>query len=159
MKIKTMRLFMVVLVLFIMAIPSHGDDSAAIDVQLTIMKIETLSGKETLVIAQTIRPGDLLLYEIVYKIKGQDKVLELLAQLPIPVGMEYVTDSAQPPQVLGSLDGVDFLPFPVPGEGGRVGMPKEISSAKCKMLGWTKRGLSPGDEFAVSARLKVDFIP
>lgn len=161
MKIKVIRLLMVVTALFFMALPTQADESGVIGVQLTVKKIETVSGAETLVSAETIRPGDLLQYEIVYKIKGQDEVLELLAQLPIPIGMEYVPGTARPPKVLGSLNGVDFPSLPLPGTGKLVdgATLEKIPAVKYRTLGWTIRGLAPGDEFTVSARLKVNFIP
>lgn len=162
MKKKAMRLLMAVSVLFFMALPTQGEESGAIDVQLTVMKIASLQGKEVLTPAETIRPGDMLQYEIVYRIKGQDEVLELLAQLPIPEGMEYVPNSAKPPKVLVSLDGVDFSPLPLPDKFKLVDgqeSPEKIPTVKYRTLGWAMRGLAPGDEFTVSARLKVDFIP
>jgi len=159
---RALRLFMAILVLFMMALPSPGSESGVIDVQLTVMKIESTAGGEVFVPAETIRPGDLLQYEIVYRIKGEDEVLELLAQLPIPEGMEYVPDSAQPPKVLGSLGGSDFSPLPLPGKNPLPSGPEpsmKIPPVKYRTLGWTMRGLAPGDEFTVSARLRVNFIP
>lgn len=157
------RLLMAVALCLLVVFPTHADESPAIEVQLKVTKIELISGREVFVAAETIRPGDLLLYEIIYKIKGKDEVLELLAQLPIPEGMEYLPDSAQPSKVLASLDGIDFSPVPLTGKFKKLVDGKEsledIPTVKYRALGWTMRGLAPGDEFAVSARLKVDFIP
>ena len=160
---KGMRLLMVVAVLFFMTLPTQAEESGAIDVQLTVLKVEPAEGtQEVLVPAETIRPGDVLQYEIVYKIKGQNEVLELLAQFPIPEGMEYVLNSARPTKVLVSLNGIDFSPIPLPDKVKLVDgqeVREKIPVVKYRTLGWAMRGLAPGDEFTVSARLKVDFIP
>lgn len=162
MKTKAMQLLMAVLILFLMALSAQGEESGDIDVQVTVLKIEHSGGAEVLVPAEIIRPGDVLQYELVYKIKGQDKVLELLAQLPVPEGMEYVPNSAKPLKVLGSLDGIDFSAVPLPDKvtlvDGRE-LSENIPTVKYRTLGWAMRGLAPGDEFTVSARLKVNFIP
>lgn len=152
------RLLMTIVLFFLVSLPAQADESGAIDVQLNVMKIESTSGAEIFVPAETIRPGDVLQYEIVYKIKGEDEVLELLAQLPIPEGMEYVSGSANPAKVLASLDGIDFFPVPFNLVDGKESQEK-MPMMKYRILGWAMRGLAPGDEFKVSARLKVDFIP
>lgn len=163
MKRKTLsRLFMPIILFFLVVLPINAEESGPIDVQLTILKVESAPGSEVLVPLVTIRPGDLLQYEIVYRVKGNDEVLELLAQLPIPDGMEYVPDSAKPQKVLASLDGVEFLPLPLPDKeklaDGQASF-ERIGAKKYRTLGWTMRGLAPGNEFTVSARFKVDFIP
>lgn len=161
--IKVMKLLVVVTALLFMALPTCGEDSGAIDVRLTVLKVEMVAGdQEVFVHAETIRPGDLLQYEIVYKVNGKDKVLELLAQLPIPEGMEYVANSARPAKVQASVDGKNFSPVPLQRRVKMVNgqeLLEDIPTLDFCALGWPLRGLAPGDEVTVSARLKVNFIP
>jgi hypothetical protein len=160
---KALRLVTAASVFFLMVLPARGDESGAIDVKLTVQKMAFVAGREEVLSpAESIRPGDVLQYDLVYKIKGKDEVLELLAQLPIPPGMEYVSDSARPPKVRASLDGRDFSPVPlqrkIKGPNGQDST-EEIPAKEYRFLGWSMRGFAPGDEITVSARLKVNFIP
>lgn len=162
MKKKAMRLLLVFLVLFPMVLTTHAAEQDDIDVQLTVLKIEVVSGEEIFAPVAVIRPGDVLQYTLVYKIIGKDEILELLTQLPIPEGMEYVPDSARPSNVHASLDNNDFSPVPlqrtvkkINGQESR----EEIPAWAYRTLGWPMRGLAPGDEITVSARLRVNFIP
>lgn len=146
----------------LIALTAQGEEPNPIDVQLTVLKVENSpAGLETLNQARTIHPGDILQYELLYRIKGTGKVLELLAQLPVPEGMEYMADTAQPTNVLVSRDGEDFLPLPLSRKGGNSGvaeLPPETPLVEYRYLGWPLRGISPGEEAKVSARLKVNFV-
>lgn len=158
---KRIKRLMVVSVLFLILLPAYGESQGDIDVQLTILKVESLAGKEILAPVATIKPGDVLKYELVYKVKGEDEVLELLAQLPIPEGMEYIPGTAKPAEVQASLDGNDFSPFPLQRKIITDKNPEaleEIPMAEIRYIGWLKRGLGPGEEVTVSAYLKVNFI-
>lgn len=164
MRKKLIGLMVVVSLPFFLALPTYGIESEeAINVALNVLKVERAAGgEEVFVGAETIRPGDVLQYQIVYKVMGKDEVLELLAQLPIPEGMEYIPDSARPAKVQASVEGKDFSPLPlqrrVKTADGQDSL-EEIPPLSYRALGWPMRGLAPGDEVMVSARLRVNFIP
>lgn len=156
------RLLLLTSLLAVVVMPSYGADEETIAVDLTVQKVEKFAEGEIFGNAESVRPGDLLQYQIIYKIRGKDEILELLAQLPIPEGMEYVSGSALPSAVQGSIDGKEFSPVPMQREieAGKGEKSMEmIALPDYRILGWPMRGLAPGDEVRVSARFRVNFIP
>jgi uncharacterized repeat protein (TIGR01451 family) len=70
-------------------------------------------GRERLRSAAEAKPNDVLEYQVTYRNKSRSTVSNVIATLPIPVGMQYVDASAYPRQVEASIDGKEFLPVPL----------------------------------------------
>lgn len=162
MKIRVGKLLLLLSLSFFVVVPALGAEQDAIEVVITVQKVEIQGGgEEVFAGAERVRPGDVIQYQILYRVRGKDEILELFAQLPIPDGMEYISDSAQPTGVQGSIDGKEFLPVPLQRQiesvkGGEL--LEAIPLAEYRFLGWPMRGLAPGDEVFVSARFRVNFI-
>jgi uncharacterized repeat protein (TIGR01451 family) len=76
---------------------SKPEQKAALEVVLVQSKVvKGTDGKEQLVAADTVRPGDVLEYRATYTNKSGKPVKGLLANLPIPEGLEYQANSAKP---------------------------------------------------------------
>ena len=66
-------------------------------VELTQRKvIKDAQGKEQLVDASTVKPGDVLEYRATYTNNSAKTVTGLVGELPIPLGLEYQRKTARP---------------------------------------------------------------
>lgn len=115
-------------------------------------------GSERYVPANRARPGDLIAYRATYTNRAKRPLSRVLATLPIPAGMVYVPASAEPKEVLASLDGVHFEPVPlkrmVKNEDG-IKVPREVPVREYKALRWKLDILSAGKAETVKARMHI----
>ena len=115
-------------------------------------------GKVLLRAAYRARPGDVVEYQATYTNTGSKSVQGVVATLPVPVGSEYVLASAQPREVLASLDGKSFAPVPLRRatpklDGGQQLLPVQV--ADYRYLRWYIEMLAPGESAVVTARMQV----
>lgn len=70
---------------------------SAVTVELTQFKVvKGADGKEQLLSAATVKPGDIIEYKAVYTNRSAKLVNGLVADLPIPEGLQYIAKSAKP---------------------------------------------------------------
>jgi uncharacterized repeat protein (TIGR01451 family) len=131
-----------------------------VQVRLTQQKvIKGEDGKDKLVAAERVRPGDVVEYRATYSNTGKDGVKELQATLPVPFGMHFVPGSAQPANVQASLDNRKFEPLPIKR---KVTLPdgkveeREVPASEYKALRWPVGALAGGKSTVVSARMEVE---
>ena len=130
-----------------------------LQVSLTARRVTTdARGRETFIAADQAKPGEIVEYRAVYRNAGTSPVREVAATLPIPVGMELVSSSARPAQVLASLDGVSFAAPPLKrrerlADGREV--EREIPLSEYRWLRWSLGGIAAGGSQAVRARVRV----
>jgi len=87
----------VVLVFALSLLPVQAFASGPVSVVLTQFKVVKGSdGKEALVDATHVVPGDILEYHVTYRNTGHAAVKSLVAGLPIPEGTAYLANSARP---------------------------------------------------------------
>ena len=115
-------------------------------------------GRERLVDAAQVKPGDRLQYELTYTNRTAGPVRGLQATLPIPEGTTYLPDSALPPPAQASLDGKTFAVPPlkrtVQKDGRNV---EEIAPPQSyRALRWTLGDLASGAALTVKARVEVN---
>lgn len=107
---------------------------------------------------KTAKPGDVLEYVADYKNNGKNAAKSLEATLPIPVGTEYIPDSARPSASQASVDGATFESLPLKrkvkqADGKLVEQP--VPYADYRFLRWPARDLDAGKILAYSTRVKV----
>ena len=79
------------------AAPVAAPAKPAVDVVLAQSKVtRDAQGKEQLVAADAVKPGDVLEYRASYTNKSGKPVKGLVANLPIPEGLEYLPGTAAP---------------------------------------------------------------
>jgi len=137
------------------AAPAAGK---AVRISLTQFKvIKDAKGAEKLVPAAAVMPGDVLEYRATYLNAGAAPVTNLIANLPIPAGTEYLPRSARPlaaPQAATS-DGV-FAAEPLMR---RVdGQARAVPYNEYRALRWRIGTLPPRGAISVSTRARVEVV-
>jgi len=119
--------------------------------------------KETLVEAKDVKPGEIIEYQATYTNKGQARVTNLTASLPIPEGTEFLRASAKPTLgVKASLGDGKFDAIPLKR---KVKTPdgkeveQEVPLAQYRVLQWNLGELAPGKSTTVSARVRISDAP
>lgn len=129
----------------------------AVEVVLVQSKVvKDAKGNEQLVAADTIKPGDILEYRATYTNQGAKPVTGLVADLPIPEGLEYLPRSAKPGAQLvkaATREG-QFAAEPLT----RVvaGKTEPVPYADYRTLRWTLGQLPAKGTAVVSARARVE---
>ena len=115
-------------------------------------------GRERLVDAAQVKPGDRLQYELTYTNRTTGPVRGLQATLPIPEGTTYLPDSALPPPAQASLDGKTFAVPPLRRtvqKDGRsveeIAPPQAYRALRCAL-----GDLASGAALTVKARVEVN---
>ena len=134
---------------------------SATDVVVTLKAQKVLrgpDGKESLKIADRAFPGEVIQYDALYKNQSKAGVKNLQPTLPIPQGLEYLPESANPAPTLASLDGKNFAPIPLKRSvKAPDGQMKEVSVpvSEYRALRWTLGDLDSGKTALVSARARL----
>ena len=127
---------------------------------LTSQRVITkANGKETLVPADKVRPGEVIQYTVAYQNNGSQKLGNIEATLPIPAWMKFLDGSAQPAPSHASLDGLTFDPVPLK----RLVRLADCSvqeqvvpASEYRALRWSLGDLAPGASTNVAARARLD---
>lgn len=134
-----------------------------LSVTLALKRVQTGSdGKEVLVDAPSVKPGDLVEYRAVYRNAGAQPIRKVTATLPLPEGVEYQASSARPAGAQASSDGARFGPEPlmqtVRDKDGRQ-VTERIPYPQYRSLRWEIRELDAGKTFEVRARGRIADTP
>ena len=85
-----------------------------LEIRLTAQRVLVEpNGQERLQSADRAFPGDTVQYEAIYENRGVRPIRNLQPTLPIPTGMSYLADTAQPAPAEASLDGRHFEAVPL----------------------------------------------
>lgn len=129
---------------------------AAVTVELTQAKVvKGADGKEQLLDAATVKPGDTIEYKATYTNRSGKPVTGLVANLPIPDGLQYVAKSAKPGATMvkaATKNGV-YAAEPLTVKVGNKTEP--VPYAEYRMLRWNLGMLPANGEAAVTARATV----
>ncbi|MDB5869038.1 MAG: conserved repeat domain protein [Polaromonas sp.] len=132
----------------------------AVLVELTQFKvIKNAKGVEQLVAAPAVLPGDVIEYKVTYKNTSAKAVEGLVADLPIPEGLEYLPKSAKPGAALVKAVAKD-------GQYAAEPLMRKLPDNKSELvpyneyraLRWNLGQLPAGAEAAVTARAKVEAV-
>lgn len=159
---KRISLIGVICTAFFATLPVLAKDNevqgkkADVSVELTQFKVTTGSdGKEQLVEAATVKPGDVMEYRATYVNRSGGTIAGLVGDLPIPEGLEYVRKSARPGAVavkVATKEGV-FSSEPLLRKVGAV--QQEVPVNEYRKLRWSLGRLVAGGKTTVSARALV----
>ncbi len=131
-----------------------------VTVLLTQFKVvKNAKGVEQLVDAAAVKPGDVIEYQATYKNNSKQAVSGLVANLPIPAGLEYLPKSARPGAKLvevatsnGQFAAEPLMrPSAAPGKAAEAVPYNEYRSVR-----WNLGQLPAGGEAAVTARARVE---
>ncbi len=136
-----------------------GLASAQVEVNLTAYQVRTgADQQERLITAESVAPGDVIEYQAVYSNPDPDAVQGVQATVPIPIGVEFIPDSAAPRQLKASLDGKTFEPVPLKRKkrlaDGKV-IEENVPYAEYRYVQWLISRLGKGEESTVKVRVKV----
>ncbi len=122
-------------------------------------RIVMVDGKESLVSADKVSPGDTLIYRVRYSNKGTTPANNLVVTLPIPKGLEYLPSADLPKAAAASLDGDRFEAMPikrlVKSVDGQEAL-REVPLSQYRALRWTVEQLQGGKSVTFSARARVE---
>lgn len=134
----------------------------AVAVVLTQHKvIKDAQGKEQLLDAGSVKPGDIVEYKATYTNNTGKPVSGLVADLPIPEGLEYLPRSAKPGATLVQAAAKDavFGPEPLMRKATAAGQkPEPVPYADYRALRWSLGQLPASGSAAVSARARVETV-
>ena len=126
---------------------------------LTVQKVVVSpDGKEQFLSADQATPDEILLYTAVYTNRTGGAVRGLVATLPIPQGVEYLTGTAQPAGAKASTDGATFQAIPLKRRVKSAdGTESEVlvPTLEYRKLQWNISELAADASFSASARAKI----
>ena len=129
-----------------------------VKVVLTASKIVQVNGNEQKQPGDKARPGEVIEYVADYRNTDKRPVKDVQAKLPVPSGMEYLPDTANPVPVMASTDDVHYAPVPLKRKvKGADGQMKEelVPYSEYKSLRWDLGVIGPEQMKEVKARMKV----
>jgi len=138
-----------------------SNKASPVQVRLDQYKVVTSdNGKESLVAAQSIKPGDVIEYRAVYTNQDGKPVTGLQAILPIPEGMEYIPKTARPGpgKALAATASGAYAPEPLTRQvrvNGSVQV-EPVPYTQYRSLRWDLGQLAPGATQTVSARAQLE---
>ncbi len=142
------------------ATPSAPVAEKTVAVALTQWKVVTgADGKEQLLDASSVKPGDVLEYRATYTNHTGKTVSGLVADLPIPEGLEYLPRSAKPGAALvkaATKDGA-YAAEPLMRKAAN-NKTEPVPYSDYRALRWTLGQLPAGGETAVTARARVEVV-
>ena len=134
-------------------------DKKVVAIVLTQSKVvKAADGTEQLQDAASVKPGDVVEYKATYTNNTGKAVTGLVANLPIPEGLEYLPKSAKPGATLvkaATKDGV-FAAEPLVHT--VAGKTVPVAYGDYRSLRWTLGQLPANGVTAVSARAKVQIV-
>lgn len=118
------------------------------------------NGQEILTPTEEAKPGDTLVYRVTYTNNLDNGITELRPVLPIPIGMEYLLESATPNAEGASLSntGNTFQNLPLTRQ---VRQPdgttieELVPGREYRRLRWLVPSLEAGEQVILVARVKV----
>ncbi|MFM9426042.1 putative repeat protein (TIGR01451 family) [Variovorax sp. GrIS 2.14] len=159
----------VVLVTFL-AVPAFAQtvvakDAAAVAEKKVVAVVLTQSkvvkaadGTEQLQDAASVKPGDIVEYKATYTNNTGKAVTGLVANLPIPEGLEYLPKSAKPGAALVKAAAKDGVFAAEPLTHIVAGKTEPVAYGDYRSLRWTLGQLPANGVTAVSARAKVQIV-
>jgi uncharacterized repeat protein (TIGR01451 family) len=119
--------------------------------------VRDAEGRDSLVAAEAVKPGETIEYVATYRNTGQQPVRNLAATLPIPANTEFVSGSARPQDAQASLDGRTFAPMPLKRRVVREGrtVEEEVPAREYRYLRWFPGELGGEKSLTFTARVRV----
>ena len=129
-----------------------------VKVVLTASKIVQVNGNEQKQSSDKAKPGEVIEYVADYKNTDKRPVKDVKATLPVPKGMEYLPETANPMPVMATTDDVHYAPVPlkkiVKGADGKM-TEELVPYSEYKSLRWDLGEIGGEGMKSVKARMKV----
>ncbi len=139
--------------------PTEAAQKKTVAVVLTQAKVvKDAQGKEQLVAADSVKPGDVLEYTATYTNHTGKSVTGLVANLPIPEGLEYLPKTAKPGATLVKVATKDGAFAAEPLARNVNGKSEPVPYNEYRSLRWTLGQLPANGVTAVTARAKVEVV-
>ena len=129
-----------------------------VETRLEVHKVtRTSDGRETVVPADSAKPGDILEYVVTYRNASNEAVRDFVATLPIPQATEYIAGSAKPAMAKASLDARTFDVMPLKRKVLREGRDVEepVPLQEYRYLRWSAPELGANKSLTFVARVRV----
>ena len=154
------KAFGIALLCLVAALPARPQDKAAnpIEARLEVRKVSrSADGREQLVAATAVKPGDVLEYVVAYRNHSAAAVTDFAATLPIPEATELVAGSERPAGARASVDSRDFAAVPLKRKVHRDGreMEEVVPLRDYRALRWYLPRFAAGESLTFTARVKV----
>jgi uncharacterized repeat protein (TIGR01451 family) len=139
--------------------PARRNSTSPLSIALTAQKvIQQSDGKEKLLAADRALPGEVIQYDALYENQGSRALNNVAPILPIPAGMIFLPDSANPVPVEASLDGTTFERIPLKRKvtlaSGEI-REQEIPATEYRALRWQLGEMQPGARATLIARTRI----
>jgi len=132
---------------------------SAVEALLTQRKVvRSPEGIEKYEDASTVKPGDVIEYQVVYTNRGAKAVSGLVADLPIPEGLAYQPKSAKPGQSRVKVATKDGVFSAEPLSRNVAGKSENIPYADYRSLRWSLGQLPAHGVTTVTARAQVEAV-
>jgi len=146
--------------MFTIALPLAAQTPAksAVETRLDVRKVTRApDGRESVVAADSAKPGDILEYVVTYRNPSNEAVRDFVATLPIPQATEYIAGSAKPATAKASLDARTFDAVPLKRKVQRNGHDVEeaIPLGEYRYLRWLAPELGANKSLTFVARVRV----
>jgi uncharacterized repeat protein (TIGR01451 family) len=131
----------------------------AVEVKLVQKKVVSGDkGAERLVDAESARPNDVIEYQATYTNKSDKAVSQVVANLPLPEGLEYVPKSAKPAEGAKlSTQDKQFGAEPLSRKSA-TGKTEPVPYNEYRDVRWTIGQIPAGKSVTVSARARVEAV-
>ena len=138
-----------------MAFAQNGE----VQSRLTVQKVIVSDSGEELEAVSSVKPGDTVEYRLVYTNERTDQISNLKPVLPIPMGMNYLAETASPSLYAASLvyeGGFESAPLMrrITLENGE-NIEELVDRSQYKQLQWLISDLDPGETVEISVRMRV----
>jgi len=163
MKHKLMSFAIAAVTLIFIALPVVAAEQESVTVELTNRKVvKDPNGKEKFESAEKAKPGDVIEYKAIYRNKGKNPAVNVMATIPVPLGTEYIPGSAKPSKVAASTDGKEYAPVPLKKKvtlpSGQTEM-RAVPYEEYRFMRWELKKLSPAESTTVVMRVRISTAP
>ena len=153
-KVKSLKTTLAIVAALALYLPLQAE----VKVLLTANKIIKVDGTEKKEPGDTAKPGEVIEYVAEYKNPDKSAVKNVVANLPVPAGMEYLPNTAAPNQVMASTGDGNYAPVPLKREvrcaDGKVTQ-ELVPYSEYRVLRWKLGEMAGGTSKSVRARMKV----
>jgi uncharacterized repeat protein (TIGR01451 family) len=137
---------------------AHAQQKGPLESTLEQHKVtKAADGRESLVPAASVRPGDVIEYAATYRNTGRAPLTGVQATVPIPPNTEYVAGSADPENARASVDGVAYAAMPLKRKVVRDGKTVEepVPLREYRYLRWSVPQVGGEKSVTFTARVRV----
>lgn len=126
---------------------------------LKAFKVITENKKEKLVPAESVLPGDIIEYQLTYSNKTNGVISNLRPILPVPEGMVFIDETANPSMHAVSISNDQV--FQVPPIVREITLPNgskgkiKVDAKEYRFIQWLQESMAKGDTKIFKARMRI----